>query len=130
MKAFSTAISVSLVVIFFFSSVTSSAQRTDYVNTSFQKVRTSAPPKKYLTAKSILIPGTLISYGFATLKNEELQELNKHIAEEVTEDCRGFKTKVDDYLQYAPAASVYLLDAAGIQGRHKVLGQTIILGMS
>jgi len=130
MKAFSTAIFASLVVVPFFSSVTVSAQRTDSLETSIQKIQRSAPPKKYLSAKSLIIPVVMIDYGFATLKNEGLQDLNKNIAEEVTEDCRGFKTKVDDYLKYAPAATVYILNAAGIKGRHKIVARTIILGVS
>src|SRR4030095_7739675 len=130
MKAFSTTISTSLFAICFFSSVTISAQSTDSVKTSFKKIQPLPPPKKYLSAKSLIIPVALIDYGFATLKSEELQELNMKIAEEVTEDVSGFRTKVDDYLKYAPAATVYLLNAAGVKGRHKIIDRTIILGMS
>jgi len=130
MKAFSTAISASLLAICFFTTVAVSAQRTDSVTTSFQKIERLPPSKNYLSAKSLIIPVVLIDYGFATLKSEELQEVNIKIAEEVTEDASGFKTKVDDYLKYAPAAAVYLLNAVGVKGRHKFLDRTIILGMS
>ena len=130
MKAFSTAISASFVGICFFSSVTVSAQKTDSLKISVQKIQRIPPPKKYLSAKSLIVPVALIGYGSSALKSEELQQLNKTIAEEVTEDVRGFNTKVDDYLKYAPAATVYLLNAAGIKGRHKILDRTIILGMS
>jgi membrane-associated phospholipid phosphatase len=130
MKAFSTAASAFLVVISCFSSLTISAQNTDSLSKPVQKTHDLPPPKKYLSARSVFIPVAMIGYGFSTLKSEELQEVNKKIAEEVREDASGFKTKVDNYLQYAPVASVYLLDAAGIKGRHKVVGQTIILGMS
>ncbi|HEV8507736.1 MAG TPA: phosphatase PAP2 family protein [Chitinophagaceae bacterium] len=130
MKTFSTPIYTSFVAIAFFSSVAISAQSTDSIATSFKKIQPLPPSKKYLSAKSLIIPVVLIDYGFASLKSEELQELNKNIAEEVTEDCNGFNTKVDDYLKYAPIASVYLLNAAGIKGRHRILGRTIILGMS
>jgi membrane-associated phospholipid phosphatase len=130
MKAFSTAISASLVAISVFFTLTAPAQQLDSLKKTAHKTQPVPPPKKYLSAKSVIIPGSLISYGFATLKSEELQELNKTIAEEVTEDASGFKTTADNYLQYAPVASVYLLDAAGIKGRHNVLSQTIILGMS
>jgi membrane-associated phospholipid phosphatase len=130
MKTFSTAISASLVAICFFSSVTVSAQSTDSVTTSFKKIQPLPPSKKYLSAKSLIIPVALIDYGFATLKSEELQELNKNIAEEVTEDASGFNTRVDDYLKYAPAVTVYLLNAVGVKGRHKIIARTVILGMS
>jgi len=130
MKAFSTAISTSLVAISFFSSVTICAQWTDSVKASSQKIQPVPSPKKYLSAKSLIVPAILINYGFASLKSDGLQKLNREIAEEVTEDVSGFRTKVDDYLKYAPAATVYLLNAAGIKGRHKFIPRTIILGMS
>ena len=130
MKTFSTAISTLLVAICFCSSVAVSAQWTDSVKTSFQKPQPLPPSKKYLSAKSLVVPVILIDYGFASLKTDGLQDLNKKIAEEVTEDMGGFRTKADDYLKYAPVATVYLLNAAGIKGRHKILGRTIILGMS
>ncbi len=130
MKTFSTAISASLVAICLFSSVTISAQSTDSATASFKKIQPLPPPKKYLSAKSLIVPVVLIDYGFATLKSEGLQELNKNIAEEVTEDVSGFRTRTDDYLKYAPVAAVYLLNAAGIKGRHKIIDRTIILGMS
>jgi membrane-associated phospholipid phosphatase len=130
MKAFSTAISVLLVAISFFSSSALSAQKADSLKIPVQKIQALPPPKKYLSAKSLIIPVVLIDYGFSSFKSEGLQKLNKKIAEEVTEDASGFKTKVDDYLKYAPATTVYLLNAAGIKGRHKILDRTIILGMS
>ena len=130
MKAFSTAASALLVFISCFSSLTISAQNTDTLSKPVQKTHALPPPKKYLSARSMVIPVAMIGYGFSTLESEELREVNKKVAEEVTEDASGFKTTVDNYLQYAPTASVYLLDAAGIKGRHKVLDQTIILGMS
>lgn len=110
-----------------------SAQEADSLHKSVEKeLRIHALParKNYLTAKSVLIPVTLVEYGFASLKSDELRELNKKISEEVTEDASGFKTRVDDYLRYAPAASVYLLNAVGIKGKHKILDRTIILAMS
>ena len=95
-------------------------------------VRLSALPekKKYLTAKSIIIPTAFINYGFSSLHFKELQQLNKNISEEVTEDMPGFQSKVDDYLKYAPVASVYALNLVGIKGRHKLISRTIIYAMS
>jgi hypothetical protein len=116
-----------------FTSLNISAQEADSLHKSVEKKwRIQALParKNYLTAKSVVIPVTLIEYGFSSLKSDDLQDLNKKISEEVTEDASGFKTRVDDYLKYAPAASVYLLNAVGIKGKHKILDRTIILAMS
>jgi membrane-associated phospholipid phosphatase len=126
MKALSTAILTSFIFILSPPAILAQA---DSVDLSFQKINSRPIPnnKNYLSAKSLFVPLALIDYGFVSLKNDPLRDLNKKIAEEVTEDVSGFKTKVDDYLKYAPAASVYLLNAAGIKGRHKILDRSIIL---
>jgi hypothetical protein len=116
-----------------FTSLNISAQEADSLYKSVEKkwqIQALPARKNYLTAKSVLIPVTLVEYGFSSLKSDDLQDLNKKISEEVIEDASGFKTKVDDYLKYAPAASVYLLNAVGIKGKHKILDRTIILAMS
>lgn len=82
--------------------------------------------KNYLSAKSLLAPTLLISYGFTTLVSPELQELNKDIRSEVQEDLPGFATTIDNHLRYIPAAGVYLLDFSGIKAKHRFMGRTII----
>src|SRR6266705_1329367 len=126
-------ISAVLFTLLVFFNLNISAQEADSLNKSVEKkplIQALPVRKNYLTAKSLVIPVTLVEYGFATLKSDGLQDLNKKISEEVTEDASGFKTRADDYLRYAPAASVYLLNAVGIKGKHKILDRTIILAMS
>src|SRR5205814_8106616 len=110
-----------------------SAQHTDSNSAQVSRplrVQSLHTRKNYLSARSVIIPGALISYGFASLKSGVLQKINKNVGEEVVEDASGFNTRVDNYLRYAPAASVYLLSAAGIKARHKIVDRTIILSMS
>jgi membrane-associated phospholipid phosphatase len=131
MKTRATTTSLLLTIILFFSPFNSSSQQTDSSNKPAKKAfYFQAKKKNYLSAKSLIIPVSFIGYGFATLKSEELQEINKNIATEVQEDASDFKTKADNYLQYAPAAGVYLLNAAGIYGRNKIFDRTIILTMT
>lgn len=133
MKFATAAISKVLLPFLLLSSLNVSAQRTDSVDQSTQKplhIRPQPPGKNYLSAKSIIIPGTFIAYGFSTLESGALKKINRGICEEVGEDMSGFHTRVDDYLQYAPTASVYMLNAVGIKGRHKFVGRTVILTMS
>lgn len=95
-------------------------------------VRLHAVPgsKNYLSFRSLVAPTLFIGYGFASLHSDPLLNLNKKISEEVQEDIPSFKTKADDYLKYAPAASVYALNAVGIKGRHKFIGRTVVLVVS
>ena len=40
------------------------------------------------------------------------------------------KLTIDNYMQYVPTASVYLLNLCGVKGRHDFIDRTVILGMS
>jgi len=136
MKIRLAAIRLILAPTLFFASFTVSAQQSDSLRLlignnqlSVGKINLQSLPshKNYLSPKSLVIPTTMIVYGFTSLKSGELQKLNKNICEEVVEDVRGFNTRVDDYLKYAPAASVYLLNFVGVKGRHGFVDRSIIL---
>jgi membrane-associated phospholipid phosphatase len=81
----------------------------------------------YFSPARIAIPAGLIAYGFISLDNPELESLNKSTRSEILEHNTHFRTSVDNYLQFAPAASVYLLDAAGVKARHNFRDRTILL---
>jgi membrane-associated phospholipid phosphatase len=67
-----------------------------------------------------------MSSGLLSNNNHE-EGLKMEIAEERNEYIPGFHTKVDNYLQYAPIALCYGLDALGYHGRNNVKQQTILL---
>src|SRR4030095_8776214 len=135
MKIRLAAIRLILVPALLFASFTVSAQQSDSVSQlgnnqlRVSKINLQSLPshKNYLSPKSLIIPTTMIVYGFTSLNSVELQKLNKNICEEVVEDSRGFNTRADDYLKYAPAASVYLLNFVGVKGRHGFVDRSIIL---
>jgi hypothetical protein len=106
------------------------AQQADSLTNIIAKeihLRSLPSDKNYLSAKSLILPAAFVGYGFTSLNSCDLQKLNQKICEEVVEDAGGFNTRVDDYLKYAPAASVYLLNFVGIKGRHKFIGRSVIL---
>ena len=76
------------------------------------------------------LPAVLISYGFLSLGNDGLQELNTTTKLEVVEDHPTFASKIDNYLQYSPAIAVYGLNALGIKGKNNFRDRTIIYGLS
>src|SRR5215471_18796892 len=122
MKFATAAISTVLAPLLYLSSLNVSAQKTDSGDHSIQKAPHTRPQpsnKNYLSTKSIIIPGAFIIYGFSTLESGALRKVNLGVREEVTEDMSGFHTGIDDYLQYVPTASVYLLNAVGVKGRHQ-----------
>lgn len=80
--------------------------------------------------KSLIIPAALITYGFVAQGSEELKEFDISIKNEIREDRPYFQTKIDNYLQYAPAMAVYGLNAIGIKGRNNFRDRTMIYLLS
>jgi hypothetical protein len=78
----------------------------------------------------VFVPAALIGYGFASLELNGLKNVNKSVRDKVciTQESHAFR--MDDYLQYAPGAMVYGLNAAGIKGKNNFRDRTIIFTMS
>ena len=93
-------------------------------NWQAQKITNSLP------AKSLLIPGFMIAYGFTSLDNDGLKNLNKEFKDEVFTERAHKKVSIDDYLQFAPTAAVYGLNALGIKGKHNLRDRSMIYVMS
>ncbi|MEP6746900.1 MAG: phosphatase PAP2 family protein [Bacteroidota bacterium] len=89
-----------------------------------------APVKKIFRYQSCILPATFIVYGIVSLHTDALQDINETIKEEVSAEGSPHKTTFDNYLQYAPGAVVYLLNAAGIHGRNNFRDRTFIYAMS
>lgn len=75
---------------------------------------------------ALIIPFTFMSSGLIFNNNYE-EGLKMEIAEERNEYIPHFHTKVDNYLQFAPIALCYGLDALGYKGKNPVKQQTILL---
>lgn len=86
--------------------------------------------KTNLTPRCLIIPASLISYGFFAMGNNSLKSLNRSTKAELQEDHSTFKTKVDNYLQYSPVIAVYALNAVGIKGKNNFRDRSIIYALS
>jgi hypothetical protein len=80
--------------------------------------------------KSMIIPAALITYGFIAQSSEDLRMFDVSIKNEIRKDRPYFYTKIDDYLQYAPAVAVYGLNAIGIKGKNNFRDRTMIYLLS
>lgn len=79
--------------------------------------------------KQLIIPAGLIGYGIIALDNHELLGINTQIRTEVYEHIDE-KVSIDDFSQYAPAATVYILNNVGVEGKSNLKDRSIILGTS
>jgi membrane-associated phospholipid phosphatase len=91
-------------------------------------IKDTVPNLKF-NYKQLIIPSVLIGYGFIGLNSDQLKSFNSEIQEEVTENIDR-KFTIDDVMQYAPAASVYALNACGVEGKNNLKDRSIILASS
>ena len=80
--------------------------------------------------KPYIIPSAMVLYGIAALGNNSLKNVNKELRDEVYAESPHNKIHADNYLQFAPAVSVYLLNAAGVKGKHNFRDRTMLYVMS
>jgi hypothetical protein len=80
--------------------------------------------------RKYIVPVALIGYGFAALHLDALADLSESVHEETWDDHPHRQTTIDNYLQYAPAVAVYLLNIAGVKGEHNFVDRSMILIMS
>jgi membrane-associated phospholipid phosphatase len=85
--------------------------------------------KNTLSYKKLIIPTALIGYGVASLSVKGLKQLNFSTRDEINEH-KPDHIRLDNYTQFAPAALVYGLNAAGVEGKHNFRDRTIIYGTS
>ena len=79
--------------------------------------------------KPLIVPTALIGYGIIGLGSDQLLFVNSQIKEEITENIDR-RITVDDFSQYAPAFSVYALNAAGVQGKNDFRDRTVVIATS
>ena len=107
-------------LVFLFGLFSANAQQND----SITKIDTTSHNLKF-NYKQLIIPGVLIGYGVIGIGNDQLLSFNHQIKSEVTEDIDE-KITIDDFSQYAPAASVYALNAFGVKGKNNMRDRSVI----
>jgi membrane-associated phospholipid phosphatase len=84
------------------------------------------PIHKHPVLRKVAAPVTLIMLGFLTWDEDDF--INRfQIQDERDEHAAYFDKHIDDYLQYVPAATVYVLNLAGVKGKNSISEQTFLL---
>ena len=86
--------------------------------------------KKTISVKSLIVPGAMITYGFISIGNNNLKNVNKEFHEDIWIDKPHQSKHYDNYLMFAPALSVYGLNIAGIKGKNNLRDRTMIYLLS
>lgn len=75
---------------------------------------------------ALAVSGPLITLGFISNANSSI--VNKYEFKEGRDkNFSSFHTRIDDFIQYAPIASIYGLGAMGVRARHNSRFQTMVL---
>ncbi|MBB1645452.1 MULTISPECIES: phosphatase PAP2 family protein [Sphingobacterium] len=82
-------------------------------------------PVYQFSAKKLIIPSVLVSYGILSLMSDDLKKLNQSTRYESMEHILP-GAKIDNYTQYVPAIAVYGLNLVGVKGKHNFKDRTII----
>lgn len=103
------------------------AQFNDF-NIAINQSADTLPPKvinikehqKPMLLKRMILPIAFTSYGFAAISIKPLKTLDQNIKQNIWDDHPHSLNHLDDWLQYAPGLSPYLLNLAGYKGRSSV----------
>jgi PAP2 superfamily len=99
------------------------------LNTSGTKTEANSH-KKYSVLKSLIIPVSFITYGIIAQGNNGLRQLDISTRNTINTNHPDYKTKIDNYLQFVPAVSVYALNAFGVKGKNNLRDRTMIYALS
>jgi membrane-associated phospholipid phosphatase len=78
-------------------------------------------PRETKVVRSLIAPAVLVAAGLISIEGKYA------VRDKRNENFPHFHTRADDYLQYAPVAVVYGLNASGIEGKNDLVNRTVLL---
>lgn len=79
---------------------------------------------------SFFIPASMVAYGVWAINNDYLKKFDKRVRQEIFFDKPHAPVKIDNYLQFGPAAVALGLNVCGVKGKHSILDEGLIYLMS
>ncbi|HEY5407442.1 MAG TPA: phosphatase PAP2 family protein [Ginsengibacter sp.] len=73
---------------------------------------------RYLQPGTLVIPGTFLIYAGLKPFIKGIEKLDDTIYTNIKTNHAGFHTNAEDYLMWAPSASLYFLDACKVKTKH------------
>lgn len=116
-------------LLFVFSFKAVSAQDSLAVDTvikTAKPVESTGKPGRYFRPKAVILPATLLLYGCLKPVIPAIQNLDDQIWDNVEKNHPGFSTHADDYLMWAPSASLYIMDAFKVKTKNKFYEHLIL----
>lgn len=82
---------------------------------------------KNISSRTFIIPGILFTYGFIASQTKSLKNIDRSVAGNFNNSS---KTKLDNYIQYAPAVATFALDFSGVKSRHDVKEKVVLYALT
>ena len=107
------------------------SERLTETDTTFKKIGAVLQEKrKPFPVKQLVVPTVMVMYGLGGLKNDGIKKINTRLKDEIYTENPHRKSQLDNYLIFAPAATVYGLNALGIKGKNNFRDRSMIYLMS
>ncbi|MBC7625841.1 phosphatase PAP2 family protein [Ferruginibacter sp.] len=116
------------VVLFALSVARVSAQDTIVVNYPARDTTTikDVKPGRYLKPAAVILPASLMVYGALKPEVNGIRQLDDNIMANIKKNHADFHTTADDYMMWAPTASIYLMDALHLKTKHSFTEHLIL----
>lgn len=98
-------------------------------NSNKDSIKKKTVQELKFSTKQIIVPSLLFTYGIVAIESDYLKLINTELRNELKENIDE-KITMDDFTQYFPTASVYILNNVGIPGKHNLKDRSIILATS
>ena len=74
--------------------------------------------KHYLKPSALIIPGSFLIYSGLTPAITGIQKLDDSLYMQIRKNHPAFHTNAEEYLMWAPSASIYIMDAVHLKTQH------------
>lgn len=81
------------------------------------------------STKQLIIPVVLMTYGIVAIESDYLKLINIKLRDDLKKNIDR-RITIDDFSQYVPMASVYILNNVGVPGKNNLKDRSIILATS
>lgn len=89
-----------------------------YLPSQGASIKTTKYNNHYLKPAALIVPVSFILYGSLKSSVNGIQHLDDDIMASIKRNHPDFHTNSDDYLAWAPSASIYLMDALHLKTKH------------
>lgn len=79
---------------------------------------------------SFIPPAAFISYGILSLEVKKIRQVDYNVYDDLIRKHPTFRNHIENYFQYAPAAIVYGLNLAGVQGKNTFIDRSALFLIS